>query len=97
MKIEVLGPGCARCHTTLRTVEHALQALGMEAEVIHIHDPREFAKRGVLFTPAIFINGVMKAAGRIPKLEEVKHWLVEIQETSTQQSERLREEPPATP
>lgn len=80
MKIEVLGPGCPRCHSTLRTVEHALQALGMEAEVVHIHDPREFDKRGVLLTPAVFINGVMKASGRIPELKEVQHWLMEPQE-----------------
>lgn len=97
MKIEVLGPGCYRCYSTLRAVEHALQALGIEAEVVHIHDPREFAKRGVLFTPAVFINGVMKASGRIPKVEEVKHWLEEAQETSPLQSEGLSEESPVTP
>jgi small redox-active disulfide protein 2 len=83
MRIEVLGPGCFRCQNTLRIVEHALTALNLEAEVVHIQDPREFATRGVLFTPAVFINGVMKASGRIPTLEEVKRWLVESQETST--------------
>ncbi|GBC81780.1 hypothetical protein HRbin10_00892 [bacterium HR10] len=97
MRIEVLGPGCPRCHNTLRTIERALQELGVVAEVVHIHDPREFANRGVLFTPAVFLNGVMKASGRIPKLEEVKRWLMESQETNTQKSERSSEESPMTP
>lgn len=97
MRIEVLGPGCPRCHNTLRTIEDALQELGVVAEVVHIHDPRELANRGVLFTPAVFINGVMKASGRIPKLQEVKRWLMESQETNIQKSERSSEESPVTP
>jgi len=88
MKIEVFGPGCYRCQTTLRTVEHALNELNMEAEVIHIDDLREFAQRGVMFTPAVFIDGALKASGRVPKLEEVKHWLLEPQKRNTEQSER---------
>lgn len=88
MKIEVFGPGCYRCHNTLRIVEEALKALKMEAEVLHVDDLREFAKRGVMFTPTVFINGVMKASGRIPKLEEVRRWLLESQEAATEKSGR---------
>lgn len=84
MKIEVLGPGCSRCHNTLRIVKEALNALNMVAEVLHVDDLREFAKRGVMFTPAVFIDGAMKASGRVPKLEEMKRWLVEPQVTTAE-------------
>jgi len=96
MKIEVFGPGCYRCQTTLRTVEHALNELNMEAEVVHIDDLREFAKRGVMFTPAVFIDGSMKASGRVPKLAEVKLWLLEPQRTSVEPSEGWRARFPVT-
>lgn len=77
VKIEILGPGCARCHATEKNVELALKALSVEAEVVHIYDPKEYAKRGVLFTPAIVIDGVTKVSGKIPTVEEVKSWLVQ--------------------
>lgn len=33
MKIEILGPGCARRHATEKNVQLALKALNVEAEV----------------------------------------------------------------
>jgi protein-disulfide isomerase len=33
------------------------------------------AAAGVLATPAVSIDGVMKVTGRIPKSEEIKAWL----------------------
>jgi hypothetical protein len=33
------------------------------------------AAAGVLATPAVSVDGVMKMSGRIPKAEEVRGWL----------------------
>lgn len=79
MKIEIFGPGCARCKQTERIVREALSSLGIQAQVIKVEDIREYAQRGVTFTPAVAINGQMKCSGRIPKLEEVKEWLQGVQ------------------
>jgi small redox-active disulfide protein 2 len=75
MKVEILGPGCPRCMATQENVRKALQALRLEAEVAHVSDPREFARRGVMFTPAVVINGEVKSSGRIPQVEEIRTWL----------------------
>ena len=75
MRIEILGPGCAKCHATERNVHLALEQLHVAAEVDHIYDPKEFSKRGVLFTPAVIVDGVMKVSGKIPSVEQVKTWL----------------------
>ncbi len=75
MKIEILGPGCSRCFATERNVKHVLNVLNMDAEVIHVHDPKEFAKRGVLFTPAVVIDGVVKSSGKVPTVEAIQGWL----------------------
>ncbi len=76
MKIIVYGPGCHRCHETERIVREALGQVGMEADVQKISDYQAMAKAGVLATPAVVIDGVLKVAGRIPKAEEVRGWLM---------------------
>jgi small redox-active disulfide protein 2 len=75
MEIEILGPGCQRCRTTEEKVRQALQELGVEAKITHISDPTAFAQRGVMFTPAVIIDGEVKASGRIPQVEEIRGWI----------------------
>lgn len=73
--IEVFGPGCQRCQATKRVVHQALQALGMEATVTEVSDPREMAKARVMFTPAVRVNGEVKCSGRVPNVAELTTWL----------------------
>jgi small redox-active disulfide protein 2 len=75
MKIVVYGPGCARCHETERVVRHVIEQLGVAADVEKVSDYQAMAAAGVLATPAVSIDGVMKITGRIPKAEEVKGWI----------------------
>lgn len=72
MKIEILGPGCYRCVQTEENVKKALEALKIEAEVTHVTDFQEFARRGVMFTPAVVIDGEVKTSGKIPTVDEIK-------------------------
>jgi small redox-active disulfide protein 2 len=71
MKIEILGPGCPRCHETERRVINALARTGKAAEVSHVFDLQEIAKRKVMFTPAVAIDGVVKISGKIPTKDEI--------------------------
>ncbi len=73
--IEVFGPGCQRCQATKQAVDQALKALGVEATVTEVRDPREMAKHRVLFTPAVRINDELKSTGRVPSVAEVTTWL----------------------
>jgi len=75
MKIEVVGPGCPRCKATEKNVNEALKELGIDAEVTHVHDMGEIAKRGVMFTPALIVDGQIKTSGRIPTVAEIKNIL----------------------
>ena len=75
MTIVVYGPGCARCHETERVVRHVVDELGVGAEVQKVTDFRAMAEAGVVATPAVSIDGVLRVAGRIPKSEEVREWL----------------------
>jgi small redox-active disulfide protein 2 len=75
MKIEVVGPGCFRCVEAERNVNEALKQLGINAEVIHIYDMGEIVKRGVMFTPAVIVDGEIKTSGKIPTIDEIKKLL----------------------
>lgn len=75
MKIEVVGPGCARCITTEKNVKEALKQLNKEARVEHVTDVAEFAKRGVMFTPAVIVDGKIVTSGTIPSVEDIKRIL----------------------
>lgn len=72
MKIEVCGPGCARCVATERNVIEACAELDLDCEVTHIYDVKEFAKRGVMATPSVIVDGKIVVSGRIPSIEQLK-------------------------
>jgi small redox-active disulfide protein 2 len=75
MKIEVFGPGCPRCMKTKENVHEALKSSGIEAEVVVIKGIPEMTSRGVLRTPAVFVDGKKMSEGKIPGPEEIKKWL----------------------
>ncbi len=77
LTITVYGPGCAKCKETERRVRHIVEASGVEATVRKATDFSEMAKAGILSTPAVSVNGVIKSAGRVPSEEDVKQWLIE--------------------
>ena len=75
MKIEVLGPGCPRCHALAGAAEAAVSNLGLDAEVAKVTDINEITSRGVMMTPALIVDGQVKVTGRVPTQEEIEGWL----------------------
>jgi small redox-active disulfide protein 2 len=72
MKIEILGTGCPKCRTTEKIVRKAVEELGLKAEIVKIEDLQQIIDKGVMMTPAVFIDGDAKIVGRIPSLDEIK-------------------------
>ncbi|MCF8029311.1 MAG: thioredoxin family protein [Desulfohalobiaceae bacterium] len=75
MEIKVLGPGCPKCEQTEQMVMNALQEAGVPANVEKVTDTMEIAKYGVFGTPAVVVDGEVKAVGKIPTKEEIKGWV----------------------
>lgn len=75
MKIEILGTGCAKCNMLEATAKSAADKLGLTYEIEHIKDINEFMKRGVLFTPALAIDGKVVASGKVPSESEISRLL----------------------
>lgn len=65
MKIQVLGTGCAKCKQLTANAETAVATLGVEATVEKVEDLREIMKFGVMTTPALVIDGKVRAAGKL--------------------------------
>jgi small redox-active disulfide protein 2 len=74
-KIQILGTGCPKCHKLTETAEAAAQALGLGFELEKVTELNRIAEFGVMFTPALVVDGVVKVAGRVPSVEEVKKLL----------------------
>lgn len=72
MKIEVVGPGCPRCITTEKNVLEAVNQLGIQAEIAKVTNVAEFSKKGVMFTPAVIVDGQVRISGKIPTVDEIK-------------------------
>ncbi len=79
MKIEICGPGCVKCHATMKNVQKVVQELDLEqeAEVAEVKDIMTISSKGVFLTPGVVIDGVKVSEGRIPRPEEIKKWIKE--------------------
>jgi small redox-active disulfide protein 2 len=75
MKIEVLGPGCPKCNSTMENVKKALAELGKTAEVVKVTDINAMIERGVMSTPSLIIDGKLMVQGKIPNVEQIKDWI----------------------
>lgn len=78
MKIEILGTGCAKCNMLETAAKSAADKLGLDYEIEHIKDINEFMKRGVMFTPALAIDGKVVAAGKVPPEAEIARLLTDV-------------------
>lgn len=55
--------------------EKAAQALGMEYEVEKVTDIDQITGFGVMVTPALAVDGVVKVMGKVPTVEQLKQLL----------------------
>lgn len=75
MKLEILGTGCPKCKKLYAEAEKAIQDTGAAARLEKVEKIEEIMKYGIMMTPALVIDGEVKAAGRIPSSKEIAGWL----------------------
>lgn len=72
MKIEILGMGCQKCGTLYNAAKQAAAELAIDATFVKVEDIKEIMKYGVMSTPALVVDGVVKVSGKVPDKEELK-------------------------
>jgi small redox-active disulfide protein 2 len=76
MKIEILGSGCSNCMKLAKNAEEAVKAAGVDCEVEKVTDFGRIMGYGVMSTPALVIDGVVKSVGRMLTVDEIKKLLI---------------------
>jgi small redox-active disulfide protein 2 len=79
MDIKILGSGCPRCEELKKRTINVLVELNIATNVEKVADIKQMMAYGILATPGLVINGKVKCAGRIPRPEEIKSWILEAQ------------------
>lgn len=74
-KIEILGPGCSKCKTLEQSAREAVARLGIDAEITKVDKMEAIMARGVIMTPAIAVDGVVRSSGRVLSVADVEKLL----------------------
>ncbi len=74
-ELAILGTGCAKCTKLEANVREVVAELSLECEVRKVTDIQEIMKYGVMMTPALVIDGEVKAVGKVLSPAEIKEFL----------------------
>jgi small redox-active disulfide protein 2 len=72
MKIEILGSGCSNCLKLTKNAEEAVKQKGVDCEVEKVTDLSRIMGYGVMMTPGLVIDGVVKSVGKMLSVEDIK-------------------------
>ena len=75
MKIEILGPGCAKCNTLAANTKAVADKLDLDYQLVKVTELGKIASYGVMMTPAIVIDGQVRLSGKLPSESELTNIL----------------------
>lgn len=70
--LQILGTGCPKCRKLAETTEEAAKSLGLEYRMEKVTDLQAIMGFGVMMTPALAVDGVVKVSGKVPSADEMK-------------------------
>jgi len=73
--IQILGTGCPKCKKLAEAAENAAKSAGIEYKIEKVTDINAIIGFGVMATPALVVDGEVKASGRVPSVDELKGML----------------------
>ncbi|MEK6794281.1 MAG: thioredoxin family protein [Spirochaetota bacterium] len=77
MVIKILGTGCAKCHTLEVNAKKAVAETGIAAAIEKVTGLSAIMAFGVMVTPALVIDDVVKSAGRVLSPSEIMRYIKE--------------------
>ncbi len=72
---KVPGTGCANCKATLKLIEGASAAAGVDVRLEKIEEIKDVMAYGVKSTPAVVIDGRVVHADGVPGRDKIAQWL----------------------
>ena len=74
-KLQILGTGCAKCVKLAQVTENAAESLGLPFQIEKVTEIQKIMQFGVMMTPALVVDGVVKVSGRVPSVDEVREMI----------------------
>lgn len=78
--IQVLGTGCASCHTLLENTQEAVRSLGLNVDVAYVQDMATIAGYGVMSLPALVVHSKVVSTGKVLKSAQIEALLKDGEE-----------------
>lgn len=75
MKVQILGTGCPKCRTLEENAREAIRELGADIEIEKVEAIADIARMGVMMTPALAVDGVVKSSGHLLSVHQIKELL----------------------
>jgi small redox-active disulfide protein 2 len=76
--IKVYGSGCPNCIKLEQLSREAVEETGLDFSIEKVTDFEAIAKRGIMRTPGLEINGNIVSTGKIPTKATLVHWITDI-------------------
>jgi len=71
MEVKVLGTGCKKCNKLYEETRKAIAEAGVDATLTKVEAINEIADHGVMFPPALVIDGEVKSSGSVLKAAKI--------------------------
>lgn len=75
--VKVLGAGCTKCKVLHQHLLELKTDHDLDFDLVKVTDLREIISYGIMATPGLVINGVVKSVGTVPKDSQLLQWLEE--------------------
>lgn len=75
-RVQILGTGCSKCKKLAENAAAAAAELGLTFEIVKVTEISEMLQFQALALPALAVDGVVKVAGRVPSIPELKALLI---------------------
>jgi small redox-active disulfide protein 2 len=77
LEIKVLGTGCARCKELERMCFDVAAENNITADIQKVTELKDIMSYGIMQTPGLVINGVVKLSGKLPTSSTLLQWMKE--------------------
>jgi small redox-active disulfide protein 2 len=75
MNIKILGSGCAKCKKLEESARKAVEEAALDATVEKVTDIEQIMNYGVMMTPALVVDEVVKSVGKVLSPKEIRAML----------------------
>ena len=72
MLIQILGTGCPKCQKLEENARQVATEMNLDFQIEKVKELQQIMAFGVMITPALVVDGVVKVAGKVPGVEDIK-------------------------